>query len=244
MAFFGARGTMFASWTSVGMVLLFILPGLQMEFIEMARRARIQSRHVFYTLALGVAGGMLIGGWFFLSSMYGIGANNSGFSYMFASRPWEFYPYIEFQQVADASVQQAGAALAAGSAASGMGGTGINPSTWGYIGASVATAVVTLLRQSFPGFWFHPIAVVLGGTAAGGGMLMYWSYNLWGSLLAAWVIRLSILKVGGAVAVRNKLFPFFIGVFSAAMLSQAILFGINAYLYFFDIAATRQGVVF
>jgi len=245
MAFFGAQGTMLASWVSLGMILLFIVPGLQMEFIETARRARIRSRHVFYTLSLGIIGGMLIGGWFFLSSMYGIGSNNSGFGYWFTARPWEFYPYIECQRVADAAVtaQHVGS-TASGAAAALPQSQGINPATWGYIGAAVATAAVTILRQMFPGFWFHPIAVVLGGTADGLGMMMYWSSNLWGSLLAAWAIRLSVLKLGGAAAVRNRLFPFFIGVFLAAVAAQFILFGVNTYLYFFDITAVRQGVVF
>jgi hypothetical protein len=46
---------------------------------------------------------------------------------------------------------------------------------------------------------------------AGGG-------NLWGSILAAWVIRLIVVKIGGAETVRNKLLPFFAGVFLAAIL--------------------------
>ena len=247
MAFFGARGAMLASWVSLGMILLFIIPGLQMEFIEVARRARIRSRHVFYTLALGIIGGMLIGGWFFLSSMYGMGSNNSGFGYWFTARPWELYPYIECQRVADATVagtQLPASASTDGGAAPGAEVKGINPATWGYIGAAVATAAVTILRQTFPGFWLHPIAVVLGGTADGLGMMMYWSINLWGSLLAAWAIRLTVLKLGGAAAVRNRLFPFFIGVFVAAVFAQFLVFGVNAYLYFFDITATRLGVVF
>jgi hypothetical protein len=246
MAFFGARGTMLASWTSLGMILLFIIPGLQMEFIEAARRLRIRSRHVFYTLAIGVAGGMLIGGWFFLSSMYGIGSNNAGFNYWFTARPWEFYPYIESERVADAAVAgaQQGASTPAGTAAASAKGGGINPATWGYVGAAVATAGVTVLRQMFPGFWLHPIAVILGGTSDGLGMMMYWSFNLWGSLLAAWAIRFTVLKLGGAAAVRNKLFPFFIGVFVAAVLAQMLVFGVNTYLYFFDITGARQGVMF
>jgi len=247
MAFFGASGTMFASWTSLGMILLFIIPGLQLEFVEVARRARIRARHVLGTLALGVIGGMLIGGWFFLSSLYGIGSNNAGFSYWFTARPWEFYPYIECQRVADAQIaakSQQASVSTEGATAPVKESKGINPATWGYLGAAAATATVTILRQVFPGFWFHPIGIVLGGTADGLGMMMYWSFNLWGSLLVAWAIRLAALKLGGAATVRNRLFPFFTGVFIAAMLAQFILCGINVYLYFFDITAVRQGVVF
>ncbi len=242
MAFFGAQGTMFSSWTSLGMAMLFIIPGLQLEFIEIARRAHVHPRHVFYTVALGITGGMLIGGWFFLSSMYGVGANNSGFDYWFTARPWEFFPYVEYQQAADMALNASSGLAAEGAVAAKSGG--INPSTWGYIGAAIATAAITLLRQAFPGFWLHPIAVVLGATGDGLGMMMYWSFNLWGSLLAAWAIRLTVLKIGGAQAVRTKLFPFFIGVFIAAVVAQALFFGLNTYLYFFDITITRQDLLF
>lgn len=233
MAFFGARGTMLSSWMAIGMMLLFILPGLQLEFLELARRARIRPRHVAYTLALGVGGGMLIGGWIYLSSLYGIGATNAGFSYLFDPRPWEFYPYLECQRVADTALT--------GTAPPNV---GFNPANWGYIGASVVTAVATLLRQMYPGFWFHPIAVVVASTAEGNGMLTYWSMNIWGTLLVAWAIRLAVLKLGGASAVRNRLFPFFIGVFGGALLAQLLFFGYNGYLYFFDTMTTRQEIVF
>lgn len=242
MAVFGAQGTMLSSWLSLGMILLFILPGMQMEFVEAARRVRIPMRHVFYTLAVGVLGGMLIGGWFFLSSMYGIGSNNSGFGYWFTARPWEFYPYIEAERAADAAVAKANVPEATASTGESQ---GINPATWGYVGGAAATAIVTVLRQIFPGFWFHPVGIILGGTASGFGMHMYWSFNIWGSLLAAWAIRLSVLKIGGAAAVRNRLFPFFIGVFLGAIGAHMILFGINAYFVFFDVTLLqRQGPVF
>ena len=39
----------------------------------------------------------------------------------------------------------------------------------------------------------------------------------WGSLLLAWCIRLLVLKIGGAAAVRERLRPFAIGVFVAAV---------------------------
>src|SRR5690606_18802371 len=41
IAVLGANGAMFATMTTLGMVLLFIIPGLQLEFIEIARRTRI-----------------------------------------------------------------------------------------------------------------------------------------------------------------------------------------------------------
>lgn len=236
VAFLGARASMFSTWTSLGMALLFALPGLQLEFIEVARRARVVPRHVVYCVLFSACGGMFLGGWFFLSSMYGIGADTSGQTYWFKARPWEFFADDEFLQAADAKLKTS-------VEASGGEDGGIDPAIWGYVGAAVATAVVTMLRQISPGFWFHPIGVVLAATANGSGMLLYWSFNLWGSLLAAWAIRLTVLKLGGAAAVRDKLFPFFTGVFAGAISGEVVFFCINAYYYFFEPAAARASVV-
>lgn len=238
IAVLGANGAMFATMTTLGMVLLFIIPGLQLEFIEIARRTRILPRHVFYCLLFGVAGGMFVGGWFFLSSMYGIGSDSSGTTTYFAARPWEFFPFDEFKRVADSQLHETQAA--AGS--TGDDG-GMDPAMWGYIGAGGATAIVTLLRHTFPGFWFHPIGIVLAATADGFGMLRYWEMNLWGSLLAAWCIRWLTLKLGGAAAVRETLFPFFVGVFVAAISAEMVMFIVHCYHYFFEPTTTRGFVI-
>jgi hypothetical protein len=119
----------------------------------------------------------------------------------------------------------------------------MDKSTWAYIGAAAATAMVTVLRQIFPGFWFHPAGIVLAATAYGFGMLRYWTFNLWGSLVAAWVIRLLVLKIGGAAAVRNTLFPFFIGVFLGAVTAESLVFLMNTYYFFIEPAVVRQSVV-
>ena len=71
---------------------------------------------------------------------------------------------------------------------------------------------LTLLRQFFAGFWFHPLGFLLGLTHLNDGAN-------WGTLLVAWAIRALVLKVGGAKAVRDKLLPFFAGCFVGCLLA-------------------------
>jgi len=86
-------------------------------------------------------------------------------------------------------------------------------------GGSVAM-ILAVFRQFFSGFWFHPIGFLLGATNLNGGAN-------WGSLLVAWMIRASVLKVGGAQAVVRKLQPFFIGVFIGCVVCIAAFTAIN-----------------
>ena len=81
-------------------------------------------------------------------------------------------------------------------------------------------AVLTLLRQYFSGFWFHPIGFMLGWTNINNGAP-------WGTLLVAWAIRLTVLKIGGARAVRNKLLPFFTGAVIGCITSVAVFTVVN-----------------
>jgi hypothetical protein len=82
------------------------------------------------------------------------------------------------------------------------------------------TAVLTMLRHFLSGFWFHPIGFMLGWTNIDNGAP-------WGTLLVAWAIRLTVLKIGGARAVRNKLLPFFTGAFIGCILSVAVFTVVN-----------------
>ena len=71
----------------------------------------------------------------------------------------------------------------------------------------------------------HPIGFILGSTSGGGGFIGY----VWGSLLAAWVIRSIVLWFGGAVTVRTKLQPLFVGVFLGGVLAYLLLGAHAAY---------------
>ena len=85
----------------------------------------------------------------------------------------------------------------------------------------VVTMALALFRQFFSGFWFHPIGFLLGATHLNDGAN-------WGSLLFAWAIRFTVLKVGGATAVTGKLQPFFLGAFMGCVANIALFTVINA----------------
>jgi hypothetical protein len=65
--------------------------------------------------------------------------------------------------------------------------------------------------------------------------------NLWGSLLAAWAVRLSVLRLGGAATVREKLVPAAVGIFFAALAAHALYIAVNAYWFFFNKGTIKFG---
>ena len=97
-----------------------------------------------------------------------------------------------------------------------------DPAWTAFGGAAFVAVIVTILRQFFSGFWFHPVGIVLGGTD-------FMNY-IWGSALTAWVIRSVVLRMGGAATVRNKLQPFFVGVFLGGCAGYLVLLIYAAYL--------------
>jgi hypothetical protein len=187
----------------------FLIPGAQVELLEMGRERGVVPRHLFYAMLSGVIGGMLIGGWVFLSNAYAFGGNNMKFGWAFDQKSYYFYAMNT--DMAQAARQLAGEATEA---------VGIRPETWAYAYAAGGVLLLSVLRQFFAGFWFHPVGFMLGSTH-------FSTTYVWGSCLAAWVIRLTVLKLGGAATVRERLRPFFIGVFIAAVLSQ-LLFSVHA----------------
>ena len=104
------------------------------------------------------------------------------------------------------------------------GGGTIDPGTWAFAYAGALTFIVALLRQTFTGFWFHPGGIVLGPT--------WVMYHVWASLFVACVIRYTVLKLGGAATVREKLLPFSAGIFLAAIVAQGVFFIINLFLFY------------
>ncbi len=184
----------------------FLMPGAQLETLEMGRQYKVIPRHLLYTCLLGVAGGMLVGGWVFLSNAYALGGDTARYTWAFETKFWYLNPYNAAMKEATATFlgEQTGSAPA-----------GLTPETWAYLFAGAVTLALTLLRQLFAGFWFHPFGFILGSS---------WMHTyIWGSLLTAWAIRLIVLRLGGAATVRTKLIPFFIGVFLAGVAAYLLL---------------------
>jgi hypothetical protein len=223
-AVFGPAMMIFAVVISflVGGTPFFLLPGIQMEIMEIGRRTGLVKRHVLYTIILGVLGGMLAGGWAFLSYSYSQrGAMES--PYWWAYRSKSTYFFGDFRtDVTEANQKLLEDGDGGEDAGDEQAGGGISPRTWGYIYGAGATAVVAVARQFFSWFWFHPVGVLLAPT--------YLMQLAWGSALVAWMIRRGALAIGGAAAVRSYIRPFFIGVFVGAVVAHFIHTGISSYL--------------
>lgn len=211
---FGGSGLM--TLTLVTSVLLpygfFLVPGLQVEALELGRRFSLRTSHVAFGTILGVVLGIVVGGWVYLTAVYGFGANKFADAGQFGERLGAFRTFNAELAAAQSSPAEAtSAADHARYLALGFGG--------------VLTAAVTLLRQAFPGFWFHPI-----GLLAGPSDMMQ---TVWGSLLAAWLVRFGVLRLGGAATVREKLVPAAVGIFAASLCGHALYIALNAYWFFF-----------
>lgn len=221
MASFGISGLMvallFSGFLCVS-VFLFI-PGAQMELIQLARNARVNPRHVIYSCLLGLFGGLIVGGWVFLSNAYSLGGDNIPYGWAF--KQTFYFSSFKIQLAAATNAMNSGAV---------SGGIGYDGIVAGI--AALATIAVAALRQIFSGFWFHPIGLMTGSC--------YALHLYWGSVLVALVIRFVVLRIGGAMAVRNWLKPFFIGCFTGSVL-VALFFHALA-LYLKSTGATAYGV--
>lgn len=167
----------------------FVIPGAQLEFLEMGRRLRIPHYQVWLASGLGVLGGVVIGGWIFLSTGYSQGGDSVMNSWTFSPKMWFFSEYtVEMARVGASATP------------------GQNTGEWLAVGYGAAgTAIIAGFRQLIAGFWLHPFGFIVGST--------FLMKELWGTLLVAWVIRTVMLKVGGARTLRYGLQPFFGGVF-------------------------------
>lgn len=225
--FFAPEGVIFLSLAGLvfGYYLcLFNIPGMQLELMEAGRRVGMRPRHLVYTSLLGLVAGVVIGGWVHLSSLYSIGADNFPLKAAhFEAGGGSFKAYnTELVKATDEMVRQ---------------GTGeevvktVEPRVWGAVLAGVVTATLTILRQLFAGFWFHPVGFIVGSS----GLLL----SAWGSLLMAWFIRLMVLRLGGAATVREKLLPVAAGIFLASIAAYALGTLVNGYVYFFNQGGQR-----
>jgi hypothetical protein len=200
----------------ITVAVFFLIPGAQLEFLELGRRYGVNPKHILYTCLLAIAGGILLGGWSFLSMSYALGGDSLRYAWAYDAKPWYFNNLN--QELSQASFALTGDALETGK--------GMAQATYGYLYGAGIVGILTVLRQLFAGFWLHPIGFMLGSThvmGSGGGAL-------WGSFLTAWFIRLTVVKLGGAETVRSKLLPFFAGVFLASVLTLLLNVLYAAYL--------------
>lgn len=186
----------------------FLIPGAQIELMELGRSYRMKSSHIVGVIALGLLGGLIIGGWVFLGNAYAFGGESMKYDWAFMEKPWYFGEF---------NVQ-----LAAATSETAKQGSLLSPSNIAFSLAAVVTAVLTFLRQIFAGFWLHPMGFIVGSS--------YMTEILWGSFLVAWALRLLFVKFGGGLSVRTKLQPFFIGVLLGSAMSWMVWFAYNSYI--------------
>ncbi len=188
---------------------ILVIAGMQVEFLELARQYLIRPWQVPATLALALVGGIVIGGWFFLSGHYAEGADNAPHATQYEYRGQKFADIGEPMGSARrvAAGEEVSAVEHGGKTAAFLVGGGV-------------MVVLTVLRQLFAGFWFHPVGYLVGP----------FMQVLWGGLLLAWMVRLLVVKLGGAGTVREKLRPFAIGMIVALALFYMIGFAVNLYI--------------
>ncbi|MFP4579961.1 MAG: DUF6785 family protein [Candidatus Sumerlaeia bacterium] len=230
MGFFQPSGVVFIVCTSMLLVMgsFFMIPGLQLEMLQIGRHAKVNSRHLLIACFLGISCGFFIGGWSYLGTIYALGEDGVGNKLPFTERRGEFRPYIKEMARANAKMKSDEKGEKAPRSS--------NPAKWIYVYGAVATTIVAVLRQLFAGFWFHPVGILLGPSQM--------MTSVWGSVLFALVLRLLVLKLGGAVSVRDRLLPFAVGMFLASVTAYIFLGLYNGYLYFFQQGAMRYPIIF
>lgn len=218
MPVFDHTGVMLALIISffVGPTPFLLLPGAQMEMLEIGNRFGIRPRHLTYTMLLGIFGGIVIGGWIFLSGSYAEGGDTLPYKWAYIDKLWFFQPFNRM-------LGDANAAISAGVEP----GYTLSRDTIGFVLGAVLTVILSVIRQLHAAFTFHPAGLLLAPSWMLG--------QAWGSIAMAWFIRWLVLKMGGAATVREKLMPVAAGLFLGGCVGQ-LIWGLVAWnLYAQDI---------
>jgi len=180
----------------------------QVEMLQLAEVTKAKPRGVNKALIVGALGGIFIGGYFMLVWAYGTGAQNIPYMKGWAvGQNWYYRPLRK--AVTDADAQSA----AKDKAEPGQTQVSETAPVVGVGAGAAITLLLSAMRTRFVGFWLHPIGYILANT--------HFVHGVWGSLLVAWSIKWVTLKVGGPRIIREKLTPFFVGVFIGAILGMA-----------------------
>lgn len=183
----------------------FFIPGMQLEFIQLSKGLRVRSSHIISFIYIGIIGGLLIGGYVFLSNAYSIGGDNIRYQWAF-NQEWYLSSFKSELSKANEDMNI--------SKEKDVGVLGIKD--WVLIMSGGVTMLVSALRQWFSGFWFHPIGVIVGSS--------YMMSFCWGSILIAWIIRFTTLKLKGVKGVKNNLYPFFTGTLIGAVIIASVFY--------------------
>jgi hypothetical protein len=179
----------------------------QVEMLHLADTQRASPRGVKWALIVGALGGVLIGGYVMMVWAYGKGGDNIKYMKTWAMQQnWYFRSLREAVAEADTEVRTAetkGEKPRAAAPSGPLAGVGVG---------SAVTLGLSYLRTRFVGFWLHPIGYILANT--------YFIYGVWGSILAAWLIKWVGLKIGGPRLIREQMTPFFGGLFVGCVIGM------------------------
>lgn len=172
------------------------ITGYQVEALELARRSRINLRHVVGAITLAVIVGFVIGWYNHLQPYYKYGAQQ------LRGEIWGSWIALPEYQ-----------------AAARYASTPRPPDLPRLYGAGAGGLTVFLLwafRLHFTGFWLHPLGYVMTCT---------YGSLIWSSFLLVWIVKSLTLRYGG-IALYHKSMPFFLGLALGHFLTAGILWGL------------------
>jgi hypothetical protein len=220
-AVFGTTGMLVATIASGFMCVscFFFIAPVQVEMMELGRHFQVKARDIGAGLWLGLLGGIFIGGFVVLCWAYGFGADNMATTWPYGQN-WYFNGYRNGEAAIDRAfiadpAQLMTPATEPMNIVQNVDAKGIT------IGVGV-TGLLATLRSLFMWFPLHPLGYVLSTT--------YFMRGAWFIMLIAWLIRLIVLRIGGAHSIRKGLIPFCVGMFLACVVSIMLFDVVGFYL--------------
>lgn len=196
---------------------LLIAPA-QVEMMELGRHFDVRPRDVGAGLTLGLAGGLVIGGFVLLCWLYGFGASNLKSAWYY-DQDWYFGGFRGEATAADRAFE-------AGTIGQNPESQPLNflknPNAKGLGIGALITFALAGLRSRFVWFPFHPLGYLMAST--------FLMKAVWFTMLLAWLARNLVLKIGGARSIRRGLVPFAVGMFLSCVFSIVVFDVVGIYL--------------
>jgi hypothetical protein len=216
---FGSIGMMIATIASGFMTTanFILISATQMEMLELGHRNDVKKSAISFGLLVGLLGAIFIGGYVFLQTGYGKGADNIPYKWAY-QQVFYFNNFISGE--ADADRAFINGTLQSTLAKpfdpiSNMHAKGM------YIGMGI-TLLLGMLRNLFTWFPLQPIGYVLAPS--------YFMGGFWLCAFIAWLVRVIMLRFGGTHTIRNALMPFVVGMFLACIASVLFFTIFSVYL--------------
>jgi hypothetical protein len=220
-AVFGSAGMLVATIASGFMTTasFLLMAPTQIEMMELGRQMNVRPRDVWGGLTLGLLGAVFIGGFTVLCWGYGFGSSQMEYGWPYEQYWWYDRSFKSGEAGADRAFenQTLGTTpemrpldVVHNADAKGLG-----------IGLGI-TGLLALLRSLFMWFPLHPLGYVLAPS--------YFMGSFWFCALLAWLIRVLLLRIGGARSIREGLMPFCLGMFLACVSSIVIFELVGIYM--------------